>query len=82
MLPPFPSSDESSQPSLPVAPIDREPFLTGRDWRNLAILFGVALGLVVVCCVLYLGLMALMMAVSMPLMEQMMENLPTLTPSP
>lgn len=78
----LPEPAESGWPSVPVAPADREPFLTGRDWRNLAILFGVALGIVVVCCVLYVALMAVIMTALAPMMEQMMEYLPTFTPSP
>ena len=70
------------QPTLPPAPIAHEPFLTRRDWRNLAILVGVGVGLLAICCILYLGFVALITAVSAPMMEQILESLPTLTPTP
>jgi uncharacterized membrane protein YciS (DUF1049 family) len=65
-----------------VASSAREPFLTGRDWRNLAILLGVGLGLFIICCALYFLLVTVIGMLGMPMMEQMMEEIMTVTPVP
>lgn len=67
---------------LPVIPPTREPFLSRRDWRNLGILLGAGLGVMLLCCVAYFGFLTLMGALTAPFMERLMENLPTLTPRP
>jgi hypothetical protein len=72
---------EAAHPLLPPAPLPREPFLNNRDWRNLAILLGVGLGIMALCCVLYFILIAAMTAVSAPFMERMMQMMTT-TPLP
>jgi len=56
-----PTEGRSPSPALPPA---REPLLSPRDWRNLGILLGVMVGVVFLCLVAYLGLVALVAGLS------------------
>jgi hypothetical protein len=73
---------EAGQPSLPPASPAREPFLTGRDWRNLAILLAVGFGILLLCCALYAVLVFAVGALTAPFLQGIIESLPTMTPLP
>jgi len=73
---------EAALPSLPPASPAREQFLTGRDWRNLAILLAIGFGILLLCCAVYAVLVFAMAAVTAPFMEGIIESLPTMTPLP
>lgn len=70
------------EPALPAAPPATEPFLGRRDWRNLAIVAGVGLVILILCCVVYMLVAFAISAVMMPGMEQIMQEIMTLTPVP
>jgi hypothetical protein len=73
---------EVAQPSLPAASPAREPFLTGRDWRNLAILLAVGFGILLLCCAVYAVLLLAISAFTAPFMQGILDSLPTATPLP
>ena len=73
---------EVAQPSLPPASPAREPFLTGRDWRNLAILLAVGFGILLLCCAVYAVLVFALSALTAPFMRGIIDSLPTMTPLP
>jgi hypothetical protein len=91
-LPPLPGYGEAeeavslpvevAQPSLPPVSPPREPFLTGRDWRNLAILLAVGFGILLLCCAVYAVLVFAVSALTAPFMQGIIESLPTATPLP
>jgi hypothetical protein len=60
-LTPSPALLEGQAPAVPM-PAPREPFLVGRDWRNLAIIAGGALALVALGCLASVAFSALLTA--------------------
>ena len=73
---------EPVEPALSAAPPAAEPFLSRRDWRNLAILAGVGLVIVILCCAVYFLVFMAIAAVTMPGMEQILQEMMTVTPLP
>lgn len=68
-----------AEPALPAAPPAAEPFLSRRDWRNLAILAGVGLVILILCCAVYALVVMAISAVAMPAMEQILQEMMTVT---
>jgi hypothetical protein len=69
--------------SLPPVTPPGESFLIGRDWKNLAILLGVGLGLVLLCIVAYVALVGALVALAGPMMDNTFEQMIlTMTPGP
>jgi hypothetical protein len=83
---------------LDVAPVETEPagvadlppvtppgesFLIGRDWKNLLILLGVGLGLILLCVAAYVALMGALMALTGPMIGNSFKDIIlTMTPGP
>jgi len=69
--------------ALPPVTPPGESFLIGRDWKNLLILLGVGVGLILLCVVAYVALMAALVALSGPMIGNSFEEIIlTLTPGP
>jgi hypothetical protein len=68
---------EAAHPLLPPPAPAREPFLNQRDWRNLAIVLGVGLGLLLLCFVLYFVAVMAIAAVINPSMRDIFQMMTT-----
>jgi hypothetical protein len=73
---------EPVEPALSAATGAAEPFLSRRDWRNLAILAGVGLVVVILCCAVYFLAFAAFSTLMMPDMEHILQEMMTVTPVP
>ncbi|HSJ59494.1 MAG TPA: hypothetical protein VLC95_20080 [Anaerolineae bacterium] len=74
--------EDAPPPAVAAVAGQREPFLTKRDWRNLGLLLGVGLVVVVVCCGAYFAFTALLMGPAMRQVLPSIEQALTATAAP